>query len=163
MIVDSVANYAKYQLGPCWRQAFEFMAGIGPDHENGEFPILCTDVFARIMSYTTRSPSEAILEAHREYVDIQVVLSGKEGLEWYPTETLAAVTDYDALKDAAFYRRPDNCAVRIKLSPGMFVALFPQDAHMPSLTIGAGDPEFVKKIVIKLKVSCLRWPGDYCS
>jgi len=38
--------------------------------------------------------------------------------------------------------------------PGIFVALFPHDAHMPSLMLG-NTPECIKKVVVKVNVKLL--------
>jgi biofilm protein TabA len=158
MIVDRTANYGLYPFGPGWTKAFDFLAGFRADQKDGEFTILGRDVFARIMTYTTRNREDAILESHRDYVDIQVVMNGREGLEWFPTDGLSVQSTHDAFKDATFYRHPDSCGARVVLSTGMFVALFPEDAHMPSLVLADDGPANVRKVVIKLGVSQLHLP-----
>ncbi|HAZ11144.1 MAG TPA: hypothetical protein DCY86_00010 [Bdellovibrionales bacterium] len=44
--------------------------------------------------------------------------------------------------------------VRVDLFPGNFVALFPHDAHMPSLMIRQA-PVFTKKVVVKVGMHLL--------
>jgi beta-galactosidase beta subunit len=39
--------------------------------------------------------------------------------------------------------------------PGIFIAFFPHDAHMPGVSVG-DSPAFVKKVVVKIKAELLR-------
>jgi YhcH/YjgK/YiaL family protein len=112
------------------------------------------EIFAIVMSYETRCADEAILEAHRRYVDIQTVLRGQEGFEWFPVPSLAVDHPYDAEKDVEFYRRLEAGPARVEVSPSLFVALFPEDAHMPTLMIGKRR-ELIKKVVVKIRKDLL--------
>jgi len=150
MIVDCVENWGRYPLGEAWRRAFEFLAALTPDAEEKEYPLLGRDVYARVMSYPTRAPEDAALEAHRVYMDIQTVLVGAEAVSWHPLDALKVRTPYDAAKDVEFYVPPPGHApARVLLRPGIFAALFPQEPHMPQLMAAAG-PEKIKKVVVKI-------------
>ena len=150
MIVDRLENAAQYPFGAAWDKAFTFLRGLAPDVAKGRIPIQGEEIFALVSGYASRPPSEALFEAHRSYVDIQVVLLGREGCEWSPEETLVPEIPFDPTKDVAFYRRPSQGPGRVELVPGTFVVFFSQDAHMPGLI--AGDrPEQIKKVVVKIK------------
>ena len=151
MIVDCLGNCEKYHFGKDWEIAFEFLMSLTPDIKDGEYPLKGKEIFALVMSYETRDSEKAVLEAHRKYVDIQTVISGRERIEWFPTDTLLADIEYDESKDAEFYNYPDNRPTKIDIYPDTFVALFPQDAHMPSLMVG-NSPELIKKVVVKLQL-----------
>ena len=62
---------------------------------------------------------------------------------------------YDAEKDVEFYAQTDNQKIVTHLMPGIFAAFFPQDAHMPGVSVG-GSPAFVKKVVVKIKAELLK-------
>lgn len=155
MIVDRVENCIAYPLGKAWQAAFEFLTSLKPDVEENKHHIQGDDIFAMVSSYKTRPADVAQFETHRKYVDIQAVLSGGEEIGWLPGEGLLTRQPYDESKDIEFYHHPNAGYTRIKVSPGTFVALFPQDAHKPSLMIG-NTPECVKKVVIKINVNLLR-------
>lgn len=155
MIIDKIANHRLYRFGKHWEKAFEFLSGLNAESEDGEYPIDGERMFARVLSYETRLPEESVLEAHRQYVDIQTVLRGKEGFRCFPIETLTTKTDYNEKTDVVFFDLADNDLVRIDLIPGRFVVFFPDDAHMPMLQVG-GQKESIKKVVIKVRVELLR-------
>lgn len=154
MIVDRLENWKIYPYGAAWKLAFEFLIALTPDAEEREYPLLGDEVFARVMSYETRSPGASVLETHKKYVDVQAVLAGKEGMEWFPAEGLAIDKPYDGTKEAQFYIRPKPGPARVDVIPGIFVAFFPNDAHMPSLMTG-NRPERVKKMVVKIRAELL--------
>ncbi len=154
MIVDQITNWRKYSLGTAWECACEFLQSLTPNTEEQKHFLMGEDVYANVMSYQTRTVVEAKLEAHREYVDIQAVLSGNELIDWYPIEGLQVKTPYDQLKDVEFFHRPEPHPARVRLTPGLFMLLYPQDAHMPQLMAGE-SPEMIKKVVIKIKLALL--------
>jgi YhcH/YjgK/YiaL family protein len=154
MIVDRIDNWSRWVSGPAWQCAFEFIQGLDPEADEKTYELDGTNVFAPVMSYQTRGPEEAVLEAHRKYIDIQVALAGSETLEWFPVADLEVQTPYDADRDVEFYHRPHAGPASVVLRPGLFVILFPQDAHMPQLTTGS-MPSHVKKVVGKIRLGAV--------
>jgi YhcH/YjgK/YiaL family protein len=154
MIVDRVENWGQYGLGAAWRSAFEFLRQVRPDAPEDRYPIQGEEVYALVIAADTRPREDALFEAHRRYVDIHVPLLGADGIEWAPVEGLAVHTPYDESSDAALYKMPQRTVGRVDAQPGIFVALFPQDAHAPQLMV-RGAPEIVKKVVVKVKVELL--------
>jgi len=151
MIIDRIAHWRRYDGGTAWEAAMGFLETLNPAREEPErVPILGDDVFARIMSYPTRTPAEAVLEAHDVYIDIQASLVGSEAIAWFPRADLAVETPYDAEKDAVFFQKNVVPPAMVCNLPGQFTLLFPEDAHMPQLVTGDA-PETVKKVVIKLR------------
>ena len=90
-----------------------------------------------------------MLEAHRTYVDVQMLLSGNERIGWYPTHTLQVKTPYISERDVEFFQYTEKASIQIGVCPGTFVCLLPQDAHMPQL-YHANPGEPVKKVVVKI-------------
>ena len=154
MIVDNLDQAATYAVvyGPAWRLAFEFLQTLNPQTPDGEYPLRGEEVSARVMTYPTRPLDQAVLEAHRRYIDIQMVLSGAEIMRVFPVAGLVVRDPYDAARDVSFYQAPVECPVRLAMGPGRFAVFFPQDAHMPCLMAGAAV-QTVKKVVIKLAVA----------
>ena len=154
MIVDRLHNYRCYPLGKAWQSAFDFLLSLPRDAEEKRYPLLGDDLFAIVMGYETCGPETAALEAHRKYLDIQAVITGEEGIGWSQIDALEIDAPYDESNDAELYKYPAQGLLRVDLFPGNFMALFPHDAHMPSLMTHQG-PCFTKKVVIKVGMHLL--------
>lgn len=154
MIIDKVENFNMYNFGKAWKLAFEFLNSLTPDSQDKKYKILGDDIFAIVMSYKTTTPEKAILEAHRDYVDIQSVIVGGECFECSFRENLTVSEIYDKSKDVEFYKRITPGHTRVNVTPGTFVMLYPHDAHMAGLMIDEKE-EIVKKVVVKIKKELL--------
>ncbi|MFZ4857080.1 MAG: YhcH/YjgK/YiaL family protein [Desulfuromonadaceae bacterium] len=152
MIIDMLENLEMYFAGDNGKIIADFLASLSLGTPDGKYPLKDEKIFARVMSYKTREPDEAILESHRIYIDVQSVIDGAEGIAWQTTKNLEVREAYDVEKDVTFYLPPAQLPARIDVRPGFFVVLFPHDAHMPQLQV-AGMPQWVKKVVIKVDIS----------
>lgn len=155
MIIDKLENCKMYDFGWAWEKAFEFLGSLTPDWQDRRYEILGDDIFAIVMSYKTTEPDRAILESHREYVDIQSVIIGGECFECSFRENLAVDVPYDKAKDVEFYKRTAPGHTRVNVTPGTFIMLYPHDAHMAGLMI-ENKEEVVKKVVVKIRAELLR-------
>ena len=154
MIVDRLEHYRCYPFGKAWQMAFNFLLSLPHDAEEKKYPLLGDDLFAIVMRYETRAPENAEIEAHRKYLDIQAVITGEEGIGWSQIDDLEIDTPYDTAKDAELYKHPKQGLLRVDLFPGDFMALFPHDAHMPSIMTRQG-PVLTKKVVVKVGMHLL--------
>lgn len=152
MIVDTFDNWTLYFSGDIWESILDFVAGLNENSSNGEYLIRGKDIFARVMSYQTKSREEIAFEAHKEYIDIQTVLDGAEGIVWLPVRSLTVRQSYDAANDVEFYEAPPIIPLRVDLSKGKFAALFPSDAHAAQLHVD-GMPSRLKKVVVKVRTT----------
>lgn len=84
-------------------------------------------------------------EAHRDYLDVQMLVGGAEEVAWEDISALTVSKPY--VKDVELFTGPVERFCRI--DAGMFYAAFPQDAHMACRHSGT-DPHTYKKIVLKL-------------
>lgn len=157
MIVDHIKNWRGYSFGAAWEKAFAFLETLETEIEEGEFPIDGDTVFARVMSYATKNETDldAVLEAHRKYVDIQMVLRESERIACYPVHGLDPKAPYDEAKDVQFFKYENSADLQLSFFPGTFVCLLPQDAHMPQLKTGP-DAIIVKKVVVKIARDALK-------
>ena len=150
MIVARLEDGRRYPFGAAWTAAFEFLMSMKPDLTEGRYPLRGEEVYVVVAAYQTRRPEECVFEAHRDYVDIQVLVSGEEVIEVAALDDLDLKTPYDASLDAAFYHRPERQVSRVVLSPGMFAMFLPEDAHMPGLVAGE-RPMPATKVVVKIR------------
>jgi len=118
------------------------------DQPLSDLPLGRVEITATVYAVIARSParqrSEARLEAHRKYIDIQYVIAGVEEMGWKPRSGCQRQHgDYDAEKDIEFFRDLPDTYITVR--PGQFVIFFPDDAHSP--LIGSGE---IHKVVIKV-------------
>jgi biofilm protein TabA len=88
-------------------------------------------------------------ESHKKYVDIHLVITGRERMGVIQDEGgFTATEDHFADRDIGFYdaKLDDQCVLR--LDPGHFVVVYPADLHRPACSEPAG--EAIRKVVVKI-------------
>lgn len=151
MILDSLPLWRRYAaLNPRLARGFEFLEKFPSDPAVGRHEIDGDAVYALVQRYHTRPVEQMQFEAHRRYIDIQYLASGREVIQWAPLASLAAATKpYDAVTDAALYATTPGMTP-MQLQVGQFAILFPDDAHGPCCAWDG--PEDVLKVVVKVAV-----------
>jgi YhcH/YjgK/YiaL family protein len=149
MIVDRLDNAAAYEgMGPRIRRAFEYLRGNDPAAlAAGKHEIEGTAIYASVQDYSTKPAGQGRWEAHRRYIDLQYIARGVERIGYAPLGRMTQ-GDYDGARDMLALSGEGDT---VTLSAGMFMLLFPEDAHMPGLACGAPAP--VRKVVVKIAVS----------
>ncbi|MGI6124528.1 MAG: YhcH/YjgK/YiaL family protein [Acetivibrionales bacterium] len=149
MIYDKLDHIETYKgLSEDLYLGLEFLKNTTPDIENGVHEIN-PRVKAIVSEYETKKANENGYEAHKKYIDIQYVLQGAEKVCCLPIEHLQLTTPYKEEIDAAFYSAYTQ-PVEMTIGEGCFAVFFPQDGHMPCLSIN--EPIKVKKVVVKVEV-----------
>lgn len=150
MIIDTLENIAIYEdISADIAAGLKFIAQAKEDIPTGTYEIT-EKAYVIISEYNTKLPQDGRYEAHRNVIDIQYPVKGRETARWAPCKGLRAVTAYNPEKDVTFYADPDNDLAAV-LGEGIFAIFFPGDAHKPSLASGGGR-EFVKKLTVKVKI-----------
>ena len=106
-----------------------------------------SDVYATRFTYETIPEEESFFEAHKNYLDIHLMLEGAERVEIAPPETL---TEFDRVEANDFYAYRGEGQYRLVLSPGDFLVVFPNDAHKIKMRVDG--PETVTKAVFKVRI-----------
>ena len=151
MIVTSLEHaLEQIALTPSLRKAIDFLQQSHTQKlADGRIEIAGNTVYALVQSYETLA-GEPKFEAHRKYVDVQYVASGKEVIGWAFIDRLVIGVPYDESKDVCFGSVPPGDMTLVRLSAGQLAVLYPTDAHAPKLA--ARTPSPVKKIVVKVAV-----------
>ena len=151
MVFDSIKNCATYYgMHKSFEKAFDFIRKVVQENlPVGKYDIEGREIFASVQEYNSKTDEQAKNEAHKNYIDIQYVVSGTEIIESVEIEKAVANTEYNAEKDVMFYQNSAD-AVKLVLVAGEYAILYPQDVHRPGLCVGA--PATVKKIVVKVKL-----------
>ncbi len=147
MIKDKIVNAKTYYgLSKRIERAFTWLKDCDLKNlEEGRHEI-DDAIYANVQVYETKEDS--IYEAHRKYIDIQCVISGKEKVEVAYYNECKTKTEYDSDKDVEFLTADKNESV--SLTEGEFLILYPQDVHKPCLNFDKSG--IVKKIVVKVGI-----------
>ena len=149
MIIDQTANFKEYvSLHPRFRRACDYLLGMDlAGIPVGRYEIDGENIYAMVQEYQTRPHAQGFWEAHRRYIDLQVVIQGAEKVGYANIKRLSQ-GEYDPARDfLALFGEGDF----FTLKEVDFALFLPQDAHMPGLAVEASAP--IKKIVIKIAVS----------
>ena len=148
MILDSLQNSDRYlSLNPRLKKAFEYIKSTDlASLDEGRHDIDGDEIFLFSAKLAGRKTADAQLEAHREYLDIQICVAGVDNLGWKALQDCKEVSkEYCAENDIEFFADDKDayCAIR----NGQFAIFFPEDAHAPVIA-----DEDLHKIVVKVKV-----------
>ena len=128
--------------------AYDFIVNKAKDAAVGKYD-LENGAYVSVQEYTTKARSEAKYEAHKKFIDIQMILSGKELIAVSPIEKMTISDEYNEEKDFMLFHHNDECTDYV-LEAGDFLILYPQDVHMPGVCVNEKSP--VRKIVVKVPV-----------
>ena len=124
MILDTLANIGEYAaLLPHLDEALaclEQIKGSAPgryEYESG---------FVLIQEGETTPIRQGDFEAHRKYLDVQILLDGAETIAWAELSSLRCTEAYDADRDRGMYA---GDGMLVDIHPGEFYVCFPHDGH----------------------------------
>ncbi|MGB7582017.1 MAG: YhcH/YjgK/YiaL family protein [Sedimentisphaerales bacterium] len=151
MILDTIDNTRLYiGLHAGFARAFEILTDKTlSQKQDGKYAVDGEKIHYTTQHYTTKPLNEGNLEAHRKYIDIQFLLEGVELLGYSPLKGLTTAEVYNPQKDIAFFNTPKEIT-KVKLEPGLFCILFPNDTHLPCRQLAS--PADVRKVVIKIQI-----------
>lgn len=151
MIFDHLANAGTYAAcHPLLPAALDFLRTADLSGLPEGRIDLQPGLYVLIQEKTTKSPAEMKWEAHEKFLDIQLLIKGREKYGFALREKMSCTVPYDPAKDVAFFAGTGS---EITLEEGEFCIFFPQDVHQPLLTPGE-EPVAIKKAVVKIILSC---------
>ena len=151
MIFDSLEHARLYgPLHPAFEQAFGFLEkSMQQTPAPGRYEIDGDRIYAMVQTYVTHPVEDVPWEAHRRYIDIQFMLSGRERIGCADVKAMRNPEAYSPDKDAQLAGSVADSAY-LPMTRGAFVILYPQDAHQPACR--DGEASEVIKIVVKVLV-----------
>ncbi len=148
IIIDKLQRAEDYyDMHPAFEKAFAFLRQNAlAELPTGRNEIDGDRMFCLVSKGPGRSRTEAKLEAHRKYIDIQYTIAGTDEIGWKSTAACTLPdTSYDADKDIEFFK--DETESWTQVPAGSFVIFFPQDAHAPMV-----GKEEIHKVVLKIAI-----------
>ena len=140
MILDVCSDCSKYEaILPGITDAIADVLA-HKDREPGNYPY--RDGYYMIQKGNTRA-YEGPLETHKKYIDIQIVLGGRERIRWANRKIMKQTTEYNPDIDMIFY---DCDSADLIVREGMFYVLDLNDGHRVCCNL-EGNPEYFKAIV----------------
>lgn len=99
-------------------------------------------------TYIAKAKEDCFFENHEKFLDLQIVLKGKEGFAYtdISNPTLKVIAPYNTEKDVTKYSCEDG--VFFTLEEG-FALVYPEDIHLAKMNV---DGKTVEKAVVKIKI-----------
>ncbi len=101
-----------------------------------------------IVEYETKKPEDRFWEAHKDYLDVHVNISGKEQIDLNFLGNLACGV-YQPEGD--FQPADGEKNASVVMETGDFLVCYPEDAHRTAVAVD-GKPETVKKAIFKVRI-----------
>jgi len=133
-----------------WDKAFAFLKENDlTKMELKRYDIDGNNLYAPVSEYISKDDTAARYEAHRNYIDIQYVVSGRELIGIAPLSDIKDIlVPYDAATDVEFMTVSQ--IRNVPATSDRFFIFFPDDIHRPGLKDGVNSP--VRKVVVKVKI-----------
>ncbi|MCD7879053.1 MAG: YhcH/YjgK/YiaL family protein [Candidatus Gastranaerophilales bacterium] len=147
MIIDVLSESDKYiLLNKEFKFVFDYIKQNDlKNMECGIHELKGKEIYFNLQEYKTKPIQK--LEAHKKYIDIQVVITGEEYMGYTNISNTSIIEEYNEEKDVMFLSgTPD----KIKTDNKSFLIFYPEDAHMPALSIK--EPQNVKKAIFKILI-----------
>lgn len=134
-------------LHPQFKKVFDYVKSHDLLHTPcGKIEIDGDNLFINNVNPECVASDQQVLEVHRDYIDIHILLEGEETIGWKSL--------HDVKEEQKAYTEADDCALygdtfstSFQLFPGQFAIVWPEDAHAP--IIGKGK---IRKLIVKVKI-----------
>ena len=150
MILDTLDRLENYSyLSPLMDKVVEFFSKTDLSSlEPGRIDLQGDDLFVNVNRQGAQTRDEVPIEAHREYIDIQVPISCDEEMGFLSAKFMPTTSKpYSAERDVAFYL--GLCDTYLNVRKGMFVVFFPGEGHAPAIT-----NDGILKLIVKIRKPC---------
>lgn len=116
-------------------------------YEKGTHEIDGDRLFVNVVEYTTTAPENRFWEAHRDYLDVHVMLRGKEQID---VNFIRNMELKEYVKKDDFLPMEGEKNGSVVMREGDFLVCYPNDGHRTAVEVE--DPEAVKKAIFKVAI-----------
>lgn len=114
----------------------------------GVYDIQGKDIFAQVIDTTTKKKDDVRPEVHKNYIDVQFSVEGKEKIGFArDSDNNKVLEDLFEEKDIKFYEKMEN-EIDLIMKPGNFAVFFPKDVHRPGCSLGEACT--IRKVIVKI-------------
>lgn len=139
-------------LSPALRYVLDYLAQTDISSlPNQQHEIDGKDFFVNIFTYSTAAANERIWEAHRQYIDVHLVLDGVEVVNQASIATVKQ-GEYDETRDYLPVAQDTLPQTTFTLRPDLLAVFYPQDAHQTGVAPD-WNRQKIRKAVFKIKLN----------
>ena len=149
MIFGNIQNLGEYpfleeQIKECFNYAKEHDL---MSYEKGSHEIDGDRLFVNVVEYTTTTAEERFWEAHRQYLDLHLMLRGTEQIDLNFIQNMD-VKEFVEKDDFLPMDGEKNSSVILR--DGDFLICYPRDGHRTAVVVDG--PETIKKAIFKIRI-----------
>ena len=146
MIYDKLENLAQYTFSnqKLMSAINDITSGLIEEENRSD------DFQKNKIKFTTTILTEKRYEAHKKFIDIHIVLKGKEYVEIANVQELTNATEYDEDNDIFFGDVVSDNKFCGYLQKGYALICFPEDTHLVGAHIET--EEIINKVVYKISI-----------
>lgn len=116
-------------------------------YENGSHEIDGERLFVNIVEYNTTAPEERFWEAHKNYLDVHVMLRGTEQIDVNFIQNME-IKEFVPEEDFLPMEGEKNSSVILRDND--FLICYPSDGHRTAVKVN--EPQTIKKAIFKVRV-----------
>lgn len=149
MIFGNIHNLKEFPfLEEKIKECFEYAKNHNlVSYEEGSHEIDGERLFVNIVEYTTTKPEERFWEAHKNYLDVHVMLQGTEQIDLNFIQNMD-VKEFVEKDDFLPMDGDKNSSVILR--DGDFLICYPSDGHRTAVAVQ--EPEKIKKAIFKVRI-----------
>ena len=149
MIFGNICNLGEYAfLGAQIRECLGYAGNHDLIHfEKGSYGIDGDRLFVNVVEYTTTAPENRFWEAHKNYLDVHLMLKGTEQIDLNFIQNME-LKEYVEKEDFLPMEGKKNASVILR--EGDFLVCYPSDGHRTAVAVDS--PEAVKKAIFKVRI-----------
>ena len=150
MIFGNINNLKEYSfLEAKVKKCFEYAKEHDLlQYEKGSHEIEGDNLFVNIVSYTTTTPEERFWEAHKKYIDVHMIIEGKESIDVSFCDDMQ-IKSFDENRDFVELIGEEKANVNL-INKGDFLICYPEDAHRTAIM--CQQSQTIKKAIFKIKL-----------
>lgn len=137
-------SYLENQIMECFAYAKSHDLA---SYEKGSHEIDGDRLFVNIVEYTTTTPKERFWEAHKNYLDVHVMIHGTEQIDLNFIQNME-VKEFVEKDDFLPMEGEKNSSVILR--DGDFLICYPGDGHRTAVAVDG--PEQIKKAIFKVRI-----------
>lgn len=150
MIFGNIKNLHEYDYLPVdIKKCFEYAASNNLlDFEKGSYKIDGNNLFVNIVEYETIDVENRFWEAHKNYLDLHLMLDGKEQID---VNFIGNMEEKEFVEKDDFLPLEGDKNGHVILEKDDFLICYPNDAHRTAVKVN--NPKKIKKAIFKIIIS----------
>lgn len=118
------------------------------NYEKGTHKIDGDNLYVNVAEYTTVKREERFWEAHKKYIDVHMIIEGKESIDVSFCDDMQ-IKSFDENRDFVELTGEEKATVNL-INKGDFLICYPEDAHRTAII--CQQSQTIKKAIFKIKL-----------